>query len=254
MMEPTDGMMDSTSTIMLSRRGKILVILVACAVIGLAVWGGTLIGAARANAQQEETQSQLTAAKEELSRLQTSYTTLQQDTVALRTQLVATEASLSKMQSSYVTVQQDNLSLRSQQTSADSAISKMQSSHTDLQQENGKLQGQLASLTTDYNSLKIRYDALEKTKAFLVDGRLRVNLSTEQQFGAVTWMRGEVTNVGSVAVQKIYVFVSRYKSDGSLDSVDLPPAIIVNLGAGSTSQFSFIATGSTSKVTVLGDY
>ncbi len=238
----------------MSRRGLIIVILSACAVLGLAIWGGTLIGSSRANQQQKETQAQLTSAQYELSQVQSSYTALQLDNVTLRTQLMSTENALSQMQSGYVGLQQDNVTVRTQLMSTQNALSQTQSGNTGSQQDNAKLQSQLTALTLDYNNLATRYDTLQKTKEFVVDSRLKVELTTEQQFGAMTWVRGQVTNIGSSTVQKIYVLVSRYKTDGSLDGLDLPPAILLNLVPGGAGQFSFVATGSNYKVTVLGDY
>lgn len=239
---------------MMSRRGMILAILIACAVLGLAIWGGSLIGAARSGQIIEETQAQLKSSRDEFSQLQTSYTNLQKDTVSLRTQLMATEASISQMQSGYVNLQQEAMTLRTQKMTSDDTISHMQSANTVLQQDTAKLQAEFTMLNVDYNALKIRYDTLEKTKTHMVDNRLKVQLTTEQQFGGVTWVRGEVTNIGSTTVSKIYVIVSRYKSDGSLDNVDLPPAIITNLSPGNSGQFSYVASGGNSKVTILGDY
>lgn len=237
-----------------SRRGLILGILVVCAVLGLAIWGGSLVGTSRAKQQQQETQGQLTSARTEVSQMQSSYTNLQRDNVTLRTQLMSTESALSQMQASYVGLQQDNAKFQGQLTSTESALSQMQSSYSSFQQDNTRLRVQLASLTSEHDSLKMRYGALERTKWFVVDGRLQVRLSTEVQFAAVTWVRGEVTNIGSSTVQKVYILVSRYKPDGSLDKLDLPPTVILNLAPGGVGYFSFLTAGETCKVTVLGDY
>ncbi len=236
------------------RRALAIVIVSLLVLLGLATWVGTKLGASSATSQAREQKEQLESATTQLSQLQSLFTSLQKNNEALRTQLWSAETGLSQIQSSYGSLQDSNAVLRTQLASAQAELSQVQSKQNALQQDNAALRAQLDTTKSNYDSLVIRYSALEKTKEFTVDGRLKVKLSTEAQLPTAAWVRGEVTNIGNTLIRKVYILVSRYNSDGSLNTVDLPPSVLLNLAPASVGYFSFLSSGETYKVTLLGDY
>lgn len=259
----------------MSRRGLIIAASCLLLVLGLTMWGGSCIGAARAKSDEPSAwtrlsklqtasaglqrdvtalRDQLSSAETELSQGQSTVTGLRQHNTTLRTQLSSTEAELYQVQGRYGGLQENNAALRTQLASAETELSQLRLAYSGLQRENAAIRSQVTSLKSDYDSLMARYSILEKAKEFTVDSRLRVRLSTEVQLGTVTWVRGEVTNTGSTTVQRVYILVSRYKPDGSLERLDLPPTVILNLAPGGIGYFSILTAGENSKVTVLGDY
>lgn len=238
----------------ISKRALALAIVVILAALALATWGGTCIGASRANQQVKETEVRLVSATTQVSQLQSKSDNLQQSNATLKTQLASAETERSQLQANYSTLQQSNATLRTQLASVQTELPQLESKYASQMQENSALRAQLQTLTSQYDTLLTRYSALEKTKEFAADSRLRVILSTEAQPAPVTWLRGQVTNIGTTTVQRVYVLVSRYKADGSLDRLDLPPTIMLNLAPQSAGYFSFLTAGENCKVTVLGDY
>lgn len=263
---------------------KAIAIIVAAILVasGLLAWGGTRLATAQVVEQSRVMQVQLISLESDLSRMQMEYGNLQQGNTALRAQLTSAEGELSRLQSEYgnlqqannavrtqvastqgelvrvqlenVNLQQTGATLRTQLASAQADLLRQQSEYANLQQKSAATQSQLASVTADYTSLMTRYDSLEKARAFTVDDRLKVSLYTEAQLPTVAWIRGEVTNTGNAPAQRVYVLVFRYKADGSLDKLDLPPTVLLNIAPGATGYFSFMSAGETTKIMVAGDY
>ncbi|MDO8567729.1 MAG: hypothetical protein Q7R57_03325 [Dehalococcoidales bacterium] len=273
----------------MSKKAIVIIILAIFAASGISAWGGTRLGTARGMEQAKSIQVQLASTENELSRIQSEYGNLQQGNSDLRTQLVSAEGELSRMQKEYGNIQQGNSTLRNQVTSTDAALSQLQTNYGTLQQNNATVrtqltsaesdlasretelsrtksdyaslqqtsastQSQLNSMTSDFNNLKAQYDALQNAKLFVVDNNLKVSLSTEAQLPGIVWVRGEVNNAGSVTAQKVYVLIFRFKADGSLDKMDLPPTVLLNLAPGTTGYFTFLSAGETTKIMVVGGY
>ncbi len=266
----------------MSRRGITIVVLLILGVLALATWGGTQLGGSATKQQVEDTQVELISANDELSRVQSEYAALQQDNAELSSRLSMTEAALlqtqaqyatseqkvgtlnteltttgtalSNTQAAYASSQRSTVQLQAQLTSTTEELANIQSAYRSMNQENDDLQAKLASTRADYDRLAERYEALEATKEFVVDNRLTVRLFTETQSGGATWIRGEVTNTSDKTIGRIYVLVTRYDTGGKLNSLDLPPAVILNLAPSDVGYFTFMSVGGPIKVTVLGDY
>ena len=151
-------------------------------------------------------------------------------------------------------VEQESKAMRAQLVSTETELSRMQSEYSGLQEKHTTLQSQLTSLTSDYNNLMMRYSALEKTKVFVIDDRLKVAVFTEAQLATAAWVRGEVTNTGTTTMQRVYVLLFRYKTDGSLEKLELPPTVLLNLAPQATGYFSFLSAGENYKIMMVGDY
>lgn len=238
----------------MSRRGIIIVVVAALTVLVLAIWSGKQLGTADAEEQSKAVRAQLVSTESELSRMLSDYSSLQQSNGTLRTQMVSAESELSRLQSRYGTLQQSNAALRGQIASGETELSRLQSDYSALQQKYNTLQSQLTTMTSDYNNLVMRYTALEKTKLFVIDERLKVAVFTEAQIATAAWVRGEVTNTGTTTIPKVYALLFRYNADGSLDKLELPPTVLLNLAPQATGYFSFLSAGENYKILIAGDY
>jgi predicted nucleic acid-binding Zn-ribbon protein len=204
--------------------------------------------------ESEILNNRLSSTMTELTQIQSQYDALKQDNAELEADLAAKNAALADSQAAYTTLQRSNTRLQAQLTSTTEDLTDMQLKYQDLLQDYDNLQVQLTSAQADVSNLTASYAALQGTKKWVVDNRIQVSLSTETEEGQTTWVRGDVTNISSVTIPKIYVLVSRYNSSGTLVSMDLPPSVILNLAPGGVGYFSFFSTSELCKITVISDY
>ncbi len=158
--------------------------------------------------------------------------------------------------------------LRHSQSQAEAEYAALESSNSQLQAQYDTLsktytahQEQLAiaenhatQLQEELDNLQAKYVSLANLKKFDADDNLRVSFTAEEEFLSSRWIAGQITNIGSKTVKKVYVFIFRYNQDGSLMTSEFPPPVITNLGPNETAHFSFLVSDESFKVMVVGDY
>ncbi len=252
------------------RRNITIAVVVILSVLALATWGGTRLGDA---GQDNQIQAQLTAATEELSRLQADYSALAQERALLNTQLATTTASYQELQDLYGALEQENTGLEQELAAAGIQLASVQANVASLQDSNNQLLDQLAttsatlaaleaendSLKADLASADSRYDTLyqqylvlEAARQFVIENRIQVTLHTETQANGSIWIRGEVTNISGQTIDRFYLLIAHFATDGTLSPLELQP--VSNLGPGqSTVVYVLATTGDTVRITALSD-
>ncbi len=270
----------------MSKRGITIIVVVILGALALATWGGTRLGDSTSDQQPEETQEGIDTLTNELAQVRDNYILIQENNEELSALLASTKAALLKSQAEYnalvnekavievelsriesalvqaqvdyANLQRSYNRLQSRLTSAENEVTTLQRAYQNLSENYDDILDEQADVKADYNYLSQRYSVLEGTKQFTLDNRLRVNLSTETEPGETSWVIGEiiggVTNISNRTISRVYVLISRYNSDGTLASLDLPPSLITNLAPGEVGYFNFSSTGESCKITVIGDY
>jgi peptidoglycan hydrolase CwlO-like protein len=197
---------------------------------------------------------EIAALEQDNAALQRKNASLEAENSNLASELTVIKNSLTSAQSDYYELQQANSQLQDKLNSKTVELSAWQDSYRDLTEENDDLEEEINTLESENYRLVQQYEALLDTKQFTVDNSLQVDLSAEMQSGGITWVRGEVTNISSHTISRIYVVVSRYNSSGTLQSMDLPPSVILNLSPGEKGYFSYFTSGEQCEITIYGDY
>lgn len=79
------------------------------------------------------------------------------------------------------------------------------------------LRNKYTNLNATYNELKANYTLL-KSVNYTFDSSIQISDLTIDVGSYTTYVRGNVTNIGTVPIKHLYVFVFHYAPDGSLGS------------------------------------
>ena len=207
-------------------RRLLIVALIIVGLVALGTWGGVQIGST-------STSEELATLKHRVSSIESEYTTLLKGNVGLQSEMSSLQGDYSTIQSQYEMLEGD---------------------YGNRVEQLARTQTQTSLLQGELLNLQGKYVSLAKTKAFEVDDSLHVSFNIEEEFLSSQWIAGEVTNSGSTAVEKVYVFIFRYSPEGVLTDVDLPPTVVTDLVAGETAHFSFSTAGEAFKIMVIGNH
>ena len=212
------------------RKRLLLLALIIIALVGLSTWGGVRIGSATTSNEIATLQNKVSSMESDAVTLAANYSALQSQ---VESEYATLESSYSQLQSQYDTLSQTYTSQQKQLAIAEDYASQLQE---------------------DLDNLQANYISLTQLKKFDVDDKLQVNFTAEDEFLTSRWIAGQVTNIGSTTVNKVYVFVFRYDPDGSLKQAEFPPTVITNLKPDETAHFSFLVASEPFKIMVVGDY
>ena len=243
------------------RKRILFLSLIIVLLIGLGTWGGVEIDSS--NIDEE-----VVALHNQTSSLLSEYEALEQDKAAL-------EAEHMTVQAQYEAIANDYKSLQTENSQVQTQYEAISNDYKSLQVENSQVQTQYEAIANDYRALQKqltntekqasllqedakelqeKYLSLTKLKQFEVDDNLQISFHTEEEILSSRWITGEVRNIGLATVDKAYIFVFRYNSNGSLAKTDFPPTVVTSLGPGETAHFSFLAEGEPFKIMAVGDY
>lgn len=138
--------------------------------------------------------------------------------------------------------------LQSQASSLESEISTLTTYYSNLNTT-------FNQLNTTYNDLKANYSRLDAVKGFIFDKTINLTVKIEKYSWYDTF-KGNVTNIGNVAIPKIYVFIFFYEHDGSLSTYPYHSETVENLYPNETNSFYFdvYKEDYTFKVLAVGNY
>ena len=212
------------------RKRLLLLALIIVVLIGLSTWGGVRIGSATTSNEVTTLEHKVSTMESEVEVMATDYSALQSQAEA---EYAALESSNSQLQAQYDT------------------LSKTYTAH---QEQLAIAENHATQLQEELDNLQAKYVSLANLKKFDADDNLRVSFTAEEEFLSSRWIAGQITNIGSKTVKKVYVFIFRYNQDGSLMTSEFPPPVITNLGPNETAHFSFLVSDESFKVMVVGDY
>ncbi|MBI3744376.1 MAG: hypothetical protein HY261_08860 [Chloroflexi bacterium] len=203
--------------------------------------------------RKADVQDQLASVQFDYTNLQSSIGGLTQRKADLQNQLAAVQADEARLVDERSKLTQTISTLQAQLATANTDLAKAQTDAQSLQGAVTAAKQQTSDLQQAQTDLLAKYNALAKAKVFAAAPNLQVTFNTEDQFLSTKWLAGQVTNTGTATVAKAYIFVARFKDDGSLDKMDFPPYLATNLKPGGTANFSFLTAGEAFKIVVVAD-
>ena len=99
----------------------------------------------------------------------------------------------------------------------DNKYSQLNDDYTNLQDDYEQLEGNYSTLQNQYSELRANYTLL-KSVNYTFDSSIQISDLTIDAGYYTTFVKGNVTSIGTVPIKHIFIFVFHYNPDGSLVS------------------------------------